>query len=155
VFHQSLFDLLQSGLGEGPGSIMLLLNRLVLGLFFAISGFHKLFNADRHAQLVATLEASHIPWPSFNQWWVPSVEFLGGLALMFGILAPLASLALAIECVIAIGTDGWKRVGSYRPIDNADWVDDLLYLPETLYTVGLLVVATFGPGPLTILSMLT
>ena len=152
--HHSLLAVLQSGLGPVPGSLALLVNRTVLGLFFAISGFHKLFNKGRHAQLVATLKASHIPLIMFNQWWVPTVEFLGGLALLSGVLAPLAALALAVECVVAVTTDGWKRVASYRPIDRADWLDDLLYLPEMLAVVALLLVVTLGPGLYTVPELL-
>jgi putative oxidoreductase len=147
--HQLLLNLFQSGLGPASGSVALLLNRIVLGLFFAISGFHKLFNKGRHEQLVATLRSSHIPLIGFNQWWVPAVEFLGGLALVSGVLAPLAALALAVECLIAVSTDGWKRIPAYRPIDKADWLDDLLYLPEVLAVAALLVVVGLGPGALT------
>jgi uncharacterized membrane protein YphA (DoxX/SURF4 family) len=147
--------LFQSGLGSSTGSAVLLLNRVFLGLFFAISGFHKLFNKERHAELIATLESSHIPLVAVNQWWVPAVEFLGGVALLSGTLAPLASLALAIECLVAVGTNGWKRIGSYRPIDKADWLDDLLYLPEMLAIITLLIVVTLGPGPFTVPSLLS
>lgn len=145
-----LLPLFQFGLGTFAGSAVLLLNRIFLGLFFVISGFHKLFNKGRHAELIATLESSHIPLIAFNQWWVPAVEFSAGLALLTGILAPLAALALAIECLVAVCTDGWKRIASYRPVDKADWLDDLLYLPEMLAIVALLIVVTLGPGPFTV-----
>jgi uncharacterized membrane protein YphA (DoxX/SURF4 family) len=150
-----VLPLFQLGMGTLAGSAVLVLNRIVLGLFFGISGFHKLFNKERHAELVATLKSSHIPLLSVNQWWVPAVEFFGGLALLTGILAPLAALALVIECLVAVGTDGWKRIASYRPIDRADWVDDLLYLPEMLAIVALLIVVTFGPGPFTTIDLLS
>jgi hypothetical protein len=32
----------------------LTLNRVAIGVFFAISGYHKLFNAARHATLTST-----------------------------------------------------------------------------------------------------
>jgi uncharacterized membrane protein YphA (DoxX/SURF4 family) len=148
--HHYVLELLQSGLGTPAASAALLLNRIFLGLFFAISGFHKLFNKARHEQLVATLESSHIPLVAYNQWWVPALEFLGGMALLAGILAPVAALALAIECLVAVCTDGWKRIASYQPIDKADWLDDLLYLPEMLAIVALLIVVALGPGPFTL-----
>ena len=153
--HHHLLELFQFGLGPFAGSAMLLVNRVFIGLFFAISGFHKLFNRHRHAQLVATLESDRIPAIAFNQWWVPLVEFSGGLALLTGILAPMAAIILAFECLVAVGTDGRKRIASYRPIDRADWLDDLLYLPETLAIVALLIVATLGPGPFTVPSFLS
>lgn len=148
--QNQVLDLLQFGLGWTKGSPILFVNRAILGLFFAISGFHKLFNQQRHAQLVETLKASHIPLIAFNQWWVPALEFAAGIALVGGILAPLASLALAVECLVAVFTDAWKRIAAFRPIDKADWLDDLLYLPETLLTLGLIVVLALGPGPFTL-----
>ena len=151
--HQVL-EAMQGGLGPFAGSGALIVNRLFLGLFFAISGFHKLFNKGRHAHLIARLKASHIPLIGFNQWWVPAVEFLGGLALISGVLAPLAGLALVIECLVAVYAEGRKRIAAYRPIDKADWLDDLLYLQEMLAIVALLIVIGLGPGPLTLPDLL-
>jgi hypothetical protein len=35
----------------------------------------------------------------------------------------------------------------YKPIDEADWIDDWLYLPETLYAFMLIIVISAGAGP--------
>ncbi len=140
----TILNLLQHGL-DVP-AIGLTLNRVALGLFFSISGYHKLFNPSRHAALVKTLETNKVPAIWFNQWWVPSVEFFGGLSLVSGILSPFASLGLMLISGIAILTDGLKRIPTYNPIDRLDWCDDLLYLPELLYLIGLVVVVTAGPG---------
>lgn len=145
-------DLMQNGLGFGE--VALTINRLALGSFFAISGYHKLFNAQRHASVVATLKQCKVPAIGFNQWFVPSVEFLGGLSLLSGLLAPLASLGLLAICLVATLTDGIKRIASYQPIDRADYCDDVLYLPEVLYIIGLLIVLSFGPGSFTILNLI-
>lgn len=154
--HLAGLDVLQSGVGAGSpaGAAALFVNRIFLGLFFAIGGYHKLFNRKRHAELVATLRDARIPLIGLNQWWVPSVEFLGGLALLSGVLAPLAAIALAFECVVAVCTDGVRRIRSYKPVDKADWLDDLLYLPEMVGVVTLLMVVTLGPGPLTLPGLL-
>jgi uncharacterized membrane protein YphA (DoxX/SURF4 family) len=146
----SSLSFLQDGVGAASA---LTLNRVALGAFFSISGYHKLFNRERHAALIQTLEAQHVPCIPFNQWWVPSVEFLGGLSLVSGILSPLAALGLMVICLVACCTDGRKRVQAYAPIDRADWLDDVLYLPEMLYIVGLLIVLALGPGPLTVVGL--
>lgn len=143
---------LQSGFG--PDIWTLTINRLTLGLFFAISGFHKLFNQQRHATVTNELRRLGIPAVWFNQWWVPTVEFLGGLALVSGILAPLAAMGLMVICFIATCTAGIKRIPSYNPIDKADWLDDLLYLPEVLYLIGLSIIIDLGPGPFTVPALL-
>lgn len=137
--------------GAGATDEILFINRFVLGVFFAISGYHKLFNSARHAGLIATLRACHIPCIAVTQWFVPSVEFLGGIALLFGILAPLVSVGLFVICFVAYCTDGYKRVRAYAPIDKADYLDDVLYIPEVLYGLGLLVVIFAGPGALRLL----
>ena len=134
--------------GADLTAIALLINRIALGAFFAISGFQKLFNRERHAVFVSELVADRVPRPGFNQWFVPGVEFSGGLALLTGALAPLAALGLFVICLVAVHTSGKRRVVSYMPIDRADYVDDVLYLPEVLYLVMLLIVVLAGPGPL-------
>jgi hypothetical protein len=47
----------------------------------------------------------------------------------------------------AIAFDAVKRVRAWHPLDRADWVGDLLYVPEALYCIGLTVVLLAGPGP--------
>lgn len=132
--------------GLGATDLALTVNRLALGTFFSISGYHKLFNARRHATIAETMRTLHIPCPRFNSWFVPSIEFAGGLALLSGILAPLAAIGLLIICLVAVCTDGLGRIPAFQPIDKADYLDDLLYLPEVLYVLGLLIVIGAGPG---------
>ena len=128
---------------------ILTVNRILIGLFFAISGFHKLFVPARHAALVSTLHASGIPFLRFNSWFVPTVEFVAGAALLFGVFSVFAALLLGAICLVATCTDGIKRVlNEYKPINKADLVDDVLYLPEVLYGIMLLTVILAGPGSL-------
>src|SRR5471032_1202916 len=65
----------------------LTLNRVALGAFFAISGYHKLFNSARHATLTRTLEDDGVHGVPMMQWLLPSGEFLGGWALILGFLS--------------------------------------------------------------------
>lgn len=125
---------------------------ILMGLFFSISGFHKLFVPARHKMLVETLKACGVPFLRFNSWFVPSVEFsagLGMIALPFLSLLSfpfafelhmLACLGLLCICSVACGTDGMKRIKEWQPIDKADAIDDFLYLPETLYIIVLLAI---------------
>ena len=133
--------------GAGLTAIALFINRVALGAFFAISGFHKLFNHQRHAIFVDELVTDRVPRLRFNQWFVPAIEFFGGLALITGVLAPLAALGLLAICLVAVHTSGKRRVISSMPIDRADYLDDVLYLPEVLYMIMLVVVILAGPGP--------
>src|ERR1700722_14145470 len=40
--------------------------------------------------------------------------------------------------------DAVKRIRAWQPLDRADWVGDLLYVPESLYCIGLTVVMLGG-----------
>jgi uncharacterized membrane protein YphA (DoxX/SURF4 family) len=131
---------------QAPGAA-LTLNRVALGMFFAISGYHKLFNPSRHATLTQTLQDDGVRAVPIMQWLLPGIEFSGGWALIIGLLSALAAFGLFLICAGAVVLDAIKRVDAWQPIDRADWLGDLLYLPEALYCIGLVVVMLGGPGP--------
>ena len=125
----------------------LTLNRVALGVFFAIGGYHKLFNASRHATLTRTLQEDTVHALPIMQWLLPGVEFSGGFALIMGFLSVLAAFGLFLVCAGAVSLDAVKRIRAWQPLDRADWLGDLLYTPEALYCIGLTVVMLAGPGP--------
>lgn len=127
--------------------LTLTLLRVGVGLFFALSGWHKLVNTQRHASLVATLKADGIPWVRFNQWWVPLCEFVGGLLVTLGLLTMGAAMVLFVLIFVACLCDGPSRVAAFAPIDRGDRIDDWLYLPEVMYALVLLFLMTMGGGP--------
>ena len=133
--------------GLGWPDLAITLNRIAVGAFFMLSGFHKLFDAPRHRTFVDELKALGVPAVGFNQWWVPLVEFSAGGAVVLGFLAPLAALGLLFLIAVAIVTSGPQRIALYKPIDEADRIDDWLYLPEVLYAFMLIVVVSAGAGP--------
>ena len=133
--------------GVGWTDLALTLNRIAVGAFFMLSGYHKLFNAERHHSFVDELKGLGVHAVGFNQWWVPSVEFSAGGAVVIGLLAPLAALGLLVIILVAIATSGRQRIKLYKPIDEADRIDDWLYLPETLYAFMLIIIVSAGAGP--------
>jgi uncharacterized membrane protein YphA (DoxX/SURF4 family) len=140
-----MMDLLFAGIGWTD--IALTLNRIAVGAFFMLSGYHKLFNAERHRTFVDELKSLGVHAVGFNQWWVPSVEFSAGAAVVVGFVAPLAALGLLFLILVAIATSGRQRIKLYKPIDEGDRIDDWLYLPETLYAFMLIMVISAGAGP--------
>ena len=64
----------------------------------------------------------------------------------YRLLAPLAALGL-----LSSSSSPSPRPGGsdqlYKPIDEADRIDDWLYLPETLYAFMLIIVVSAGAGP--------
>ena len=79
------------------------------------------------------------------------VGAIGGIrrrrAVLIGLLAPLAALGLLIIILVAMATSGRQRIKLYKPINQADRIDDWLYLPETLYAFMLIMVISAGAGP--------
>lgn len=133
--------------GVGWTDVALALNRVAVGMFFMFSGYHKLFNPARHQEFADELRSLHVPAVGVNQWRVPFVEFSAGAAVVVGLLAPLAALGLLVIILVASVTSGRARITALKPIDEADRIDDWLYLPETLYAFMLILVISAGAGP--------
>jgi uncharacterized membrane protein YphA (DoxX/SURF4 family) len=134
-------------LGFNLPLVAITLLRMAMGVFFSISGYHKLFNKQRHGVVLNTMVVDDVPDPRLASWVIPMGEFMGGIALVVGFLTPLAAIGLFIICCGAAMVDGLKRITGMQPIDRADYVDDLLYLPEVLYAIILLTIIFMGGGP--------
>ena len=140
--------------GLGSPELALAINRVAVGLFFLLSGYHKLFDAQRRAALVVTLRSAGFSHVSVLRWLLPCAEFSGGLAVAIGLLSVPAALGLLIISIGATIADGIKRIANWKPIDKADFLDDILYLPEVLYALLLLSVILAGPGPYSLDALL-
>ena len=60
-------------------SYAILLVRVLLGLFFAISGGYKLFVSSRTEVMFKTLVEAKVPFPRLTTYFVSSVELIGGI----------------------------------------------------------------------------
>ena len=81
----------------------LLVMRLALGIVFFAHGAQKFFGWFGGSGLTATIDGlvkSGIPMPL--AYLVPFTEFLGGLGLIFGVLARLSALGISIIMLVAI-----------------------------------------------------
>ena len=122
----------------------ILLARISLGVFFAISGGNKLFVAGRTREMYETLAGAGIPFPHFMTYFVSSVEFIGGCLLIMGLLSSLCCAALIIQMMVAITTVRLATIPA--GLSFLDWLDDFLYLPETTYIIILIWLICSGPG---------
>lgn len=141
---EQVVALMQHGLGAPELGLTAL--RASTGAFFALSGYNKLFNRERHATIVKTMHDDKIPAPKAMAWFVPSNEFLCGIALAIGLFSSAAAAALATICFVAMCCEGRGRVNGYKPINRADRVDDWLYLPEVVYMIACVVIMLGGTG---------
>jgi putative oxidoreductase len=122
----------------------ILLVRVSLGLFFAISGANKLFVAGGTQRMYDTLVKTKVPFPHLMTYFVSGVEFVGGFLLTVGFLSSPASAALLVDMVVAILTT--KRSAMPKGLSPLNWLDDFLYLPEALYVLFLIWLICSGPG---------
>jgi putative oxidoreductase len=72
----------------------ILLVRISIGLFFAISGANKLFVAGGTKPVYETLVKAKVPFPQQTAYFVSGVEFVGGTLLVVGFLSSVACVAL-------------------------------------------------------------
>ena len=126
------------------GQYAILLVRVSLGLFFAISGANKLFVADRRHTMYETLVKANVPSPQLMTYFVSAVEFVGGSLLIVGLLSTLTCVALLIDMLVAIVTT--TRSASPTGLSLLNWIDDFLYLPEVLYVLFFIWLICSGPG---------
>jgi putative oxidoreductase len=122
----------------------ILLARISLGVFFAISGGNKLFVSSRTHQMYETLAGAGIPFPHFMTYFVSSIEFIGGCLLIIGLFSSLCCAALIIQMIVAITTVRLTMIPA--GLSFLDWLDDFLYLPETMYIIILIWLICSGPG---------
>ena len=122
----------------------ILLVRVLLGLFFAISGANKLFVAGGTQTMYETLVTAKVPFPHQMAYFVSGVEFVAGSLLTVGFLSSVACAALLIDMLVAILMI--KLSTMPKGLSPLNWLDDFLYLPEVLYVLFFIWLICAGPG---------
>ena len=122
----------------------ILLVRVSIGLFFAISGANKLFVAGGTKPVYDTLVKAKIPFPRQTAYFVSAVEFIGGSMVTVGLLSSPACAVLLIDMIVAILTESLSTLP--KGLSPLSWLDDFLYLPEVLYVLFFILLISFGPG---------
>jgi len=122
----------------------ILLVRISLGLFFAISGANKLFVLGSRQTMYETLVKARVPFPRQMTYFVSAVELVGGSLLAVGFLSGLACVVLLADMLVAILTTNLPAMPKGRSPLN--WLDDLLYLPEVLYVLFFIWLICSGSG---------
>ncbi|MGA2718639.1 MAG: DoxX family protein [Candidatus Acidiferrales bacterium] len=133
---------LQGGSNWEPYAILLV--RVSIGLFFAISGANKLFVAASKQTMYETLVKAKVPFPRQTAYFVSTVEFVGGSLLAVGLLSIPACIALSVDMLVAILTT--KLSAMPKGLSPLNWLDDFLYLPEVLYVLSFIWLICSGPG---------
>ena len=122
----------------------ILLVRVAIGLFFAISGANKLFVAGGTKPVYETLVSAKVPFPHQMAYFVSGVEFVCGSLVTVGFLSSPASVALLIDMIVATLTSAISTLP--KGLSSLSWLDDFLYLPEVLYMLFFIWLIGSGPG---------
>jgi putative oxidoreductase len=110
----------------------ILLVRVSLGLFFAISGANKLFVAGSTQTMYEMLVKAKVPFPRLMTYFVSGVEFVGGSLLTVVFFSSLACVALLVDMLAILTT---KLSAMPKGLSPLNGLDDFLYLPEVLYVL--------------------
>jgi putative oxidoreductase len=122
----------------------ILLVRVSIGLFFAISGANKLFVTGGTKPVYDTLVKAKVPFPRQTAYFVAGVEFLGGSLVTVGFLSSPACVALSIDMIVATLTSAVSTLP--KGLSSLNWLDDFLYLPEVLYVLFFIWLICSSPG---------
>jgi putative oxidoreductase len=123
--------------------------RLIIGYGFIEHGYAKL--ARGPDSFTSILHAIGTPTPALLAWATICVELLGGLAVLLGVLIPLASIPMTIVLLVAIGTVHLPYGFSSIKLLSVDAAGAHFgqpgYETDLLYMVGLVALVIGGSGP--------
>ena len=123
---------------SGGASLAVLVGRVFLSIMFIFAGYSKLVGI---AGTAAWFESLGIPVPTLAAFGSGIIELVGGLAILVGFQTRIAAIVIAIFTVAAT---------LIAHMNLADPMQQLLFMKNLSVTGGLLVLAAFGAGALSI-----
>jgi putative oxidoreductase len=125
-----------------------LLTRLVVGQAFFLTGRGKWQNFENTVTFFTELG---IPFPEANAAFVSSLELVGGICLVLGLLTRLMSAGLLSTMVVALATADKERF--FESLNPAAEIGPLDVSP-VVFLLLLLWLTLFGPGLLSLDALL-
>jgi putative oxidoreductase len=124
-------------------SSLVLIGRILLGLIFVLSGFGKIAGFDGTVGYIAS---AHLPLPSVVAVLTILIELGGGLALVTGFFTRQTAVILAVFTVLAgfIFHNFWDADSAQKMAQQINFLKNLSIAG------GMLVLAAFGPGTLSV-----
>ncbi len=128
--------------------VALLLSRTAIGFFFVMSGYNKIF-VQGIGHLRDEFIEYGIPLPLISAWMDALVQFIGGIALIFGLGTRIWSVIIGFAMIVASVT---VTIPEVIQKDIAGAESSLLfwgwfyYRPEPIYITVLLLLIFAGPG---------
>lgn len=115
--------------------------RVLMGHAFLLAGLGKWRHFDGTVEYFASLG---IPMPSANAAFIATLELVGGIALIFGLGTRVFSALLSSTMIVALLTA--ERAGLVEALTGGE--RSPTELVPLVYLTFLVVLVTFGPGPL-------
>jgi putative oxidoreductase len=124
-------------------SSTVLAGRILLGLIFILSGFGKIAGFEG---TVGYISSAHLPLPSLVAVLTIVIELGGGLALVTGFYTRQTALVLAVFTVLAgfIFHNFWDADAAQKMAQQINFLKNLSIAG------GMLVLAAFGPGTISV-----
>ncbi|MFC5584380.1 DoxX family protein [Nitratireductor kimnyeongensis] len=119
-------------------SALVLIGRILIAVIFIVSGFGKITNIGGTAGYFGSMG---LPMPMITAWVVALLELVGGLAIVAGFQTRIAAILLALFSVFS---------GVIAHFDFADQMQSIMFMKNLSMAGGLLVLAAFGPGALSV-----
>jgi len=130
--------------------------RLIIGYGFMEHGYAKL--ARGPDSFISILHAIGTPAPALLAWTTICVELLGGLAVLLGVLIPLASIPMAIVLLVAIVTvhlpNGFSSIKLLSVDAAGSHFGQPGYETDLLYLASLFALVIGGSGPAALYQLL-
>lgn len=128
--------------------------RILIGLFFFVAGFNKLFHPTFQGYMLNTISKIGFPFPQFTANFTAFNECFFGLLL--GLFTRFSSVVLSIIVTVALCTHDLASIpkelipidpetGVYT-MDSFTWIGYFLYLPQALYLLFLVLFFFQGYG---------
>jgi putative oxidoreductase len=118
--------------------------RILISQIFILSGFMKIMDP---AGTAAQMESRGMFWIPFFLWTATGVEIVGGLCVLLGVKARLGALALFLFLIPVTLT--FHNFWTYP--DPKEYQQNMILFMHNLTLMGgLLLVMTYGSGPLSI-----
>ena len=126
-------------------NLTVLAGRILLGLLFILSGFGKIAGFEGTVGYIAS---QHLPLPTIVAVLTIAIELGGGLALVTGFYTRQAALLLAGFTLLA----AFVFHAFWSAPEAAKMMQQINFLKNLSIAGGMLVLAAFGPGRISIES---
>lgn len=132
-------------------SLPIFVIRVMLGMFFAASGWGKLFTEQGRHQMLNIVTQSGIPFPELNAVFASVTELVGGILLAIGLLTIISAFMLANVMVVALITNFISDMPTDSLLSASNY---FVYTSEFLYVLIFAWLIFAGPGKVSLDYML-